>query len=262
MRATEWNSGSYHRLSDHQFAWGLKVLARAENLIHGNETVMDAGCGTGRVTFELLRCLPRGRVVAVDLSRNMLLGAGESLRTRYDAHVRFVRADLQRLPFQAAFDGIFSTAAFHWVPDHRRLFCELYAALKPGGWLVAQCGGGPNLKRLREIAADVIAEKPFSRFFQGWSEPWEFAAPAATVQRLRRAGFVDAEAWLESAAFSLPDFETYREYFATVTLHQHAEQITDPELRERFLNEVARRAINEPGFKLDYWRLNIQAEKA
>src|SRR5947209_3180232 len=120
---TEWNSAAYHQVSNPQFEWGLKVLDRLH--VRGDERVMDAGCGSGRLTEKLLDLLPHGQVVGVDLSQNMLDQAAKHLKS-YDGRISFVRADLANLPFDNEFDGIFSTAAFHWVKDHNALFASLF----------------------------------------------------------------------------------------------------------------------------------------
>ena len=248
----EWDSAAYHRLSDHQFAWGKKVLARAP--VRGDETVMDAGCGTGRLTAELLRRLPRGRVIALDLSENMLRTACGHLEAAFPGRVSFVRADLQSLPFSGAFDGIFSTATFHWATDHPRLFCNLFQALKPGGWLEAQCGGGPNLARLLARAVALMGQPEYAGFFAGWPGPWEYADAPTTAARLRRAGFVNVETSVEPAEFRLSNAEEYRQYLATVIFHRHLARIPDPGLRESFLQALAA----DLHFELDYWRLNLR----
>lgn len=132
---------------------------------------MDAGCGTGRLTAELLKHLPRGWVVGVDLSQNMLAGARDYLARDFEGKFSLVVADLQYLPFERVFDGIFSTAAFHWVLNHDRLFRSLFRALRPGGWLRAQCGCGPNLARLRKRTDDLAATPKYARYFAAFSEP-------------------------------------------------------------------------------------------
>ena len=252
----EWNSEAYNRLSDPQRSWGLKVLARLP--LDGDETVMDAGCGTGRLTAELLQVLPRGRVVAVDLSENMLRKAQENL-IHYGNRVEFVRADLGHLPFAAEFDGIFSTASLHWVKDHDGLFRGLFRALQPGGWLEAQCGGEPNLYKVLKKADTVMQSAEFVPFFDGVSawEPWEFASPETTVRRLQEAGFEAPEAWLESAAFKLDTPEQFREFAATAIFHPHLSKIPQPELREEFLDRV----VEGSDLELDYWRLNLRGRK-
>ncbi len=249
----EWDSDAYHRLSDHQFAWGVKVLARAP--IRGDETVLDAGCGTGRLTGELLRRLPHGRVVALDLSENMVRTARSHLEPDFPG-ISFVRADVQALPFSETFEGIFSTATFHWAKDHARLFQSLLQALKPGGWLEAQCGGGPNLARLLAHAAAVMAQPAFAEFFAGWPGPWEYADAPTTAARLRQAGFVNVETTVEGAEFRIEDPEEYQQYLATVIFHRHLARIDGPGLRAQFVQELA-----APHLELDYWRLNLRGMK-
>jgi trans-aconitate 2-methyltransferase len=293
----EWDASSYHRLSDPQFNWGRRVLARLS--LRGDETVIDAGCGTARLTVELAALLPRGRVLAVDLSENMLHQARQTITAaktektgsvissedaavnerpgvgREDAasesrnlHLsakaaptHLVCADLAALPFKEIADGIFSTAAFHWVGDHDALFRSLFTALKPGGWLVAQCGGGPNLLRLRQRTEVAMQLPEFSEYFRGWTPPQVYYDDRETAVRLRHAGFSDVATWLGSEDVRFPDSAVYREFLATVTLHAHLNRIPAPALRDRFLDRIIALAQQEPSLHLDYWRLNLHARK-
>jgi trans-aconitate 2-methyltransferase len=256
----EWDAASYHRLSAPQFSWGVQVLDRL--LLEGDETLMDAGCGTGRLTALLLERLSRGRVVAVDLSQNMLEGARSHLAPRFGGRVEFVRADLAALPFERAFDGVFSTAAFHWVPDHLRLFRGLFASLKPGGWLVAQCGGGPNIARLMRRASVLTASEPYAPYFSGWKDTKVFADEATTDGRLRSAGFIDVETSLEPAPTVLPGGDEFREFLTTVNMHAHLARLPEGPLRRRFVEELTEQAAaDDPPYTLDYCRLNIRARR-
>lgn len=254
--AREWDSGAYHRLSNPQFGWGQKVLSRLR--VRGDEVVLDVGCGTGRLTAELVKLLPCGRVIATDLSENMLRRARTTLQ-ELKPRVSFVCADVQQLPFVKRLDGIFSTAALHWVKDHERMLRELLTALKPGGWLMAQCGGGENLARMREKVAALIASPKYAHFFQGWREPWNFVSAELMAERMRNAGFVDVKTWIEPGAFSLPDAATFKQYLATVTVHQHLARIDEPQLREEFLDDLIEQYGTE--FYLDYWRLNMEGKR-
>jgi trans-aconitate 2-methyltransferase len=260
MVTREWNATAYERLSNPQTAWGSRVLDRAP--VRGCETVLDAGCGTGRVTAELLHRLPHGRVVALDISSNMLQQARTNLLSRFAARVEFVNADLLNLPFGAVFDGVFSTATFHWVLEHERLFAEIQSVLKPGGWLVAQCGGGPNLKRLRKRASHLLESKLYERYFAGWSGPWEFADASTTAERLRRAGFQDVQTSVEAAPVTFEDSDQFREFIANIICHPYLERISKQELRDRLLNELTSQASSDtPAYTLDYWRLNLSVKK-
>lgn len=257
VRIPDWNSEAYHRLSEPQFEWGRKLLKVLE--LKGTERVLDAGCGTGRLTAELLDRLPQGHVVAVDASPAMLSKAREMLQPKYGSRITFLQADISELPMVESVDGIFSTAAFHWVKDHRKLFRSLFMALRKTGWLMAQCGGGPNLARLRFNVSNLISREPYSQYFAGWVDPWEYVDERTTADRLRVAGFEDVEVSLRESPISMQNRADYIEYIEKMTLRRHVAQLPD-ELRSPFLNELADFAENQ-GFLLDYWRLSITARK-
>jgi trans-aconitate 2-methyltransferase len=258
-KTREWNAADYHRVSTPQVSWGKKVLSRLH--LRGDETLMDAGCGTGRMTADLLQSLPRGRVVRVDLSQNMLAGARDYLVRDFAGKFSLVVADLQDLPFEKVFDGIFSTAAFHWVLDHDRLFRSLFRALRLGGWLRAQCGGGPNLARLRKRTEELMNTTKYASYFVGFREPWTFNDAETAAAILRRAGFVEVNTSLEPAPTILEDSSQYSEFVRTVILRQHLERIPDAELCTSFVVALERQAAaDDPPFSLDYWRLNLNAK--
>jgi len=251
----EWNSAVYDRLSGPQVSWGKKVLGRLR--LRGDETILDAGCGTGRLTAELLEALPGGRVVAIDLSQNMLTSAREHLLS-FGSRINLLACDLLHLPFEKAFDGIVSTAAFHWVIDHDRLFENLRGVLLSGGWLEAQCGGGPNVKRLRDRANALAETSKFATCFAGFREPWNFEGAESAANTLRRAGFIDVETSVEPALTVLEDAKHYAEFVRNIVLRRHLEQIPSP-LRDEVMNILTQQAAgDDPPFSLDYWRLNLR----
>lgn len=256
----EWNAATYHRVANPHVTWGQRVLSRLA--LRGDETVADAGCGTGRLTAELLERLPQGQVIAIDASANMLDVAAEHLRPRFGEQVSFLQADLQRLNLPEPVDAIFSTATFHWIADHGLLFEHLFAALKPGGHLVAQCGGGPNIAGLMAQVAQLQQTPEFAPYYQDWREFWEFADAETTASRLERAGFVDIATSLEEAPTYLPDAKEYRDFLETVVLRAHLEPLPDQARHNAFLDHlVAQSAASEQPFFLDYWRLNLAGRR-
>jgi trans-aconitate 2-methyltransferase len=171
-------------------------------------------------------------------------------------------ADAAALPVRGQAAAVFSTATFHWVRNHDRLFSSIHAALLPGGRLVAQCGGGPNLRRLHERCRPLMQQPDFAPHYSGWAEPWEFADAETTAERLRAAGFVDIRTSLEAAPVVQPDAAAYREFVANVVCPAHLAELPETALRDRFMNAVtAQAAADTPPFELDYWRLNIEARK-
>jgi trans-aconitate 2-methyltransferase len=258
--AREWNSSEYHRLSQPQVSWGKKVLARLR--LRGDELLLDAGCGTGRLTAELLQALPNGRVVALDVSQNMSRAAREYLRPQFGERAQVVTADLLDLPFTAAFDGIVSTAAFHWVLDHDRLFRGLFQSLRPGAWLQAQCGGGQNLARLNQRMAGLAESPEFAPFLANFRWPWLYQDAEGAGDTLKRAGFVENKTSLEAAPTVFEDRRHYMEFVKTVIVRTHLERLPDVILREQYVSDLADQAANDdPPFLLDYWRLNLNARK-
>jgi len=198
----EWNAETYHRVSNPQFDWGMVVLARLP--LDGGECVLDVGCGTGRLTEQLLARLPFGRVIGIDQSTNMVSAAREHLK-RHGDRLQLLVADAAALPIREEADAVFSTATFHWVLDHPRLFRSLHDALKPGGRLVAQCGGAGNLARIHLRTDVLIGDAQFAPYFAKWSEPWEFAGAELTAQRLAHAGFEDIRTSIEQSPVAFPD---------------------------------------------------------
>ena len=256
----EWNATLYHQISAPQVSWGKKVLARVK--LRGDERVLDAGCGTGRLTRDLLEALPRGHVMALDVSENMLETARAYLEPDFGSRVEFARCDLLELPFAGEFDLIFSTASFHWVLDHDRLFRNLYRALRPGGFLIAQCGGGNNLARLLARVVQLMESPAYAKYFVGYRFPWEFSDAETAANRMRKAGFEHVETSLEEAPTKFATAGEFQSFVESVILHRHLERLPQAELRQNFLAELTRQAANDnPPFLLDYWRLNLQGRR-
>jgi trans-aconitate 2-methyltransferase len=242
----QWDGQSYDHISGPMEALGREVLGRLQ--LRGDETVLDAGCGSGRITQALIERLPRGRVIAVDASQSMVDAAHERLP---DADLRV--ADLLELELAELVDAILSTATFHWIADHERLFSRLHDALRPGGQLVAQCGGEGNIDVLRGHAKEVLAREPYAEHFRDWQSPWNYAGPQDTERRLLAAGFSSAQCWLAPAP---KQPEQAREFLATIVLGPHVQRLPE-ELRERFMGDVLA-VLGEP-VVVDYVRLNIDA---
>ncbi|HEV2775313.1 MAG TPA: methyltransferase domain-containing protein [Solirubrobacteraceae bacterium] len=249
--ARTWDANTYHRVSSPHVQWAPGVLDRLG--LRGHETVLDAGCGSGRVTRLLVERVPRGRVIAVDVSPQMVARAREELGP--DADVREADLTALRLADGERVDAAFSNAVFHWVPDHDALFAALAAAMRPGARLSAQCGGAGNVAAVHEQALAAGADAGLQDRFADWGGPWNFATPEDTERRLATAGFVEARCWLQTWPVE-PDEP--RAYLQTVCLGPHLQRLEADE-HERFLDAVMARLGERP--VLDYVRLNIVARR-
>ena len=245
----DWDAATYDRVADPQARWGASVLERLS--LAGDETVVDAGCGSGRVTERLLERLPGGRVVAIDASPSMIAVARGRL-ARFGDRVDYLVADLGRpfdLPGGVVADAILSTATFHWIPDHDSLFRNLAAVLRPGGQLVAQFGGAGNIASVLAILASVG---------DGWVGEKNFPTAELTAERLANAGFADIDVWLHPEPTRFERGEPLETFLRTVILGAHIARLP-VDARDAFVHEVAER-LPEP--IIDYVRLNVTARRA
>jgi trans-aconitate 2-methyltransferase len=258
---TDWDATRYHRVSSPQFDWGQRVIARLKPA--PGERILDLGCGTGRVTREILAFMGTGAIVGLDQSGAMLAVARASEDADHAGRrVAYVRGTGTALPFHAAFDAVFSAATLHWIQDHSRVFATVFDALRDGGRFVAQCGGEGNIARLVEHANAIMRSALFEPYFRDWAAPWYFADPGVTASRLAAAGFTDEQAWLEEAPVDLGSAEAYAEFVSVVCIRHQLERLP-LDLRPRFVGELTERSSKDSRpFVLDYWRLNIAARKA
>jgi len=249
----EWDAEAYHRVAKPQEEWAREVLERLT--LAGEETVLDAGCGSGRVTRMLLERLPSGRVIGVDGSQAMVDEARKNLAQWAD-QVELSAADLLELDLEQPVDAVFSNATFHWIPDHDLLFRRLRAAMKPGAALVAQCGGEGNVAEFDAAIGETSALPEFAPDLADLPTPYNFAAPAETERRLEASGFDGVRCWLEE---KLVQPEQPRDFAAASGLAPHLERLPE-EKREPFVDAVMERLEQPVSFR--YVRLNIDAVAA
>jgi trans-aconitate 2-methyltransferase len=245
----DWDATTYDRVSDVQVDWARTVIDRLA--LRGDETVLDAGCGSGRVTRLLLERLPQGRVIGVDTSPSMI----EKARDALDDRAEFLVSDLVDLELPEPVDAVFSNATLHWILDHRRLFEHLHAALRPGGVLEAQCGGIGNLDEFLNSLENVNGDERFAPYVRGIASSWNFASPGDTELRLQAAGFETARCWLEER---IEKPREPREFLRVVCLGPHLERLPE-HLREPYLDAVLE--YTPRPLTLDYVRLNISARR-
>jgi trans-aconitate 2-methyltransferase len=243
----DWDAATYDRISAPQQAWAAEQLDRLQ--LAGDEVVLDAGCGSGKITAELADRVQRGRVYAVDVAPSMV----EHARAALGERATVLCQDLTELALPEPVDVVFSNATFHWIHDHDALFSALHRNMKPDARLLAQCGGRGNIDSFRRTADEVAAERPFAPYFVGWQRPWNYATAVQTAKRLRRAGFKDVSCWLQEKP-TTPDEP--RSFIATVCLVRHLDPLPE-ELRDQFVDRVLERAGTP--LVLGYVRLNIAA---
>ena len=249
MAPHDWNAEDYDRTNAGVIALGHEVLERL--VLKGDETVLDAGAGTGAVSQALAERLPDGHVIALDAAPKMVEHAKE--RFADTPNVEVVQGDLYSLDLGGhSVDAVFSTATFHWVKDHALLWRNLRGVLGDGGQLVAQCGGEGNIESVRRAYSEVAAREAFAQYVGGW-HPTHFASAEETKRLMHDAGFSKVDAWLEPRPVYPEDVG---KHLREVILGAHQERLPE-ELFEPFATQVAELIGSET--MVDYVRLNIDA---
>jgi trans-aconitate methyltransferase len=257
---TSWNAEVYERIGTPMQGWAQAVIDDLD--LKGNETVLDAGCGSGSVTFDLLERLPDGHIYALDSSQEMIDKLTQSLGERGITNVTPMRADLADFSLPEQVDVIFSNAVFHWIHDDDGLFGSLFLATKPGGRMRAQCGGGDIFARLTPAVDAVRAREAFAPHTTSTGDAKNFRTPAEAVAAMQRAGWTDARADTFDAPVEFEDENDAVLYLATIILRDHTHHIPE-DLQDSYFRAIFHEYIDRygPPFTADYVRLNLWARR-
>lgn len=255
---THWDAEVYDRIGTPMRAWAREVIADLD--LRGDETVLDAGCGSGQVTLDLLERLPAGKIYAVDSSPEMIAKLTATLREKGITNVVPIQADLTDFRLSEQVDAVFSNAVFHWIQDDDGLFGSLLRATKPGGRLRAQCGGGRIFASLMAAVKEVTGRQPYAAYLGNYRDGKKYRSPEEAKAAMERAGWREVRAWTFEApvAFGSPDDAAL--YLRTIILRDHVALLPQG-MGDAYVRDVvaAYLARYGPPFTADYVRLNLAA---
>ncbi|MDR3574501.1 MAG: methyltransferase domain-containing protein [Anaerolineaceae bacterium] len=186
MNAYQWDAKDYEKNSTQQRQWAQELLQKLE--LHGNETVLDVGCGDGKITAEIAALLPNGSVTGVDLSEEMIALAQQRFPNQAYPNLRFQRGDAASLPFDAEFTLVFSNAALHWISDNRPVIAGISRSLRSGGRILLQMGGAGNAAEIVVVLEKMIQSAQWSVYFENFGFPYGFFGPQEYQTWLINAG--------------------------------------------------------------------------
>ena len=264
----KWDAENYHKVSSIQETWAIELLSKRR--WKGNEVLVDAGCGTGRVTKIISNILKEGKIYAIDLDHNMIENAKLNLKDQ--ENVIFIQSDLSTVELPEPVDIIFSNAVIHWIKDHYNLFSNFLKLLKQSGEILIQCGGKGNLETIQPILDLTRKSNAFKGYFQDWEDPWNFATAEETFSIMERIGFKKIETSLSNKIAKFSSFKEYKLFMKTVVMKPYLSylpsdcnnQITDSFIDCFFKHykKSIRGLTKFPiGYNIDYTRLNIRAFK-
>lgn len=257
---TSWNAEVYDRIGTPMRGWAQQVINDLG--LRGDETVLDAGCGSGSVTLDLLERLPQGKIYAVDSSREMIDKLRYTIERRGIRSIMAIHADLTRFRLPEEVDVVFSNAVFHWIPDDDALFSCLLRNTKPGGRLRAQCGGGNIFARFMPVVHDVRTRAPFVRWLGDYVDGKKYRTPEQAVASLERAAWTEARASSFEAPVRFESEDDASLYLRTIILRDHVARLPEDQ-HEPYVRAVIAEYIrlHGPPFTADYVRLDMWARR-
>jgi trans-aconitate 2-methyltransferase len=255
----EFDAHYYQRASAHQQEWGQRLIA--ELGLQGHERILDVGSGDGSLTRKLAASVPRGSVLGLDASAQMV----EAAQRLQEPNLRFAHLDILDADFHEEFDVVFSSATLHWVKDHRRLLGVLYRAVKPGGVVRLSFAGEGNCSRLIATLQELMAEPPYETAFSGFVWPWYMPAVEDYEPLVREVPFSSAHVWGEVADRHFPSIEAMIGWIdqpSLVPFRQHVDAATGDRFREEVIARMTERTREPDGRCFEtFRRINVLARK-
>ena len=262
----DWDASTYDHISDAQESWGHEIIEYRK--WNGNEIVLDAGCGSGRLTRILSSKVPQGKVIAVDSDLSMIRLAKENLAKI--SNIEFIKKDISQLELEEKVNVVFSNAVLHWILNHKKVFERLWQILNSGGQLLIQCGGHRDLAKTLSILNKVSESKEFNNYFCNnkgediWNQTWYFAKKEYTEKILQEIGFRNIQVFLEDKEAKFSNKEEYFLFIKTIVLLPYLKYLPNETLKDKFAKSVIQEIednAKELQWKLDFVRLNINAIK-
>ena len=284
-----WDARTYDQVSHLvQYKWGQQVLEWRK--WRGDEIVMDAGCGSGLLTKQLARRVPRGKVYAVDIDSNMIKQAKNNLQLL--DNIEIIQSSITDIRLPQKLDVIFSNSALHWVQDHRKAFQTFWDMLKSmngnnnrnknkdtavsrnnignvnSSQLLIRCGGYGNLHKIITLLERITHSDQFKAYFTNWKQSWYFAKPDDTVKLLKEIGFVNVSVYLNRDCIILPNRHIYSRFIKTVVAKPYLDHLSldggdkvKTTFLKLFLDEIDSNNSKKSNWLLDFVRLNIVAHR-
>jgi trans-aconitate 2-methyltransferase len=234
-----WDAGDYARHSTAQAEWARELIEKLA--LHGEESVLDIGSGDGKVTAALATRLPRGSVMGIDSSPDMVAAARRAFPPQNHANLSFAVMNALELDFEDRFDVIFSNATLHWVHDHPRVLHGVRRALKPGGRLLFQMGGRGNARQILGVIERLALCAPWAEYLRDFPCPYGFYGPEEYGPWLAAAGLEARRLELLPKEMRQQGREGLAGWVRTTWL-PYTERIP-PDLREAFVSEVVERYL-------------------
>jgi trans-aconitate methyltransferase len=255
----EFDGEKYKKASTHQEEWGNKIIA--ELRLHGDESILDLGCGDGRLTAKLATQVPQGMVVGLDASQGMI----EAAKKHETQNLKFELQDVNSFRLDRSFDLIFSNAALHWIKDHRALLSRVLKSLKQHGQIRWNFAAAGNCSNFFKVIHEVMCMGEFSAYFESFLWPW-YMPPLEEYQKLlQEFSFQEADVWGENADRFFPDSETMIKWVDQPSLVPFLACVDDSDkavFRDAVVERMLEETLQDDGRCFEtFRRINVRAKR-
>ena len=258
-----WNAADYAKHSSVQQTWARELITKLK--LKGHESVLDIGCGDGKVSAEIAGHLPNGSVLGVDNSDDMIALARTHFPTEKHPNLSFKLADARHLPFETAFDVVFSNAALHWIIDHNPVIASIDKSLKPGGRILLQMGGKGNAEAILATLETLFLKDAWQPYFSEFEFPYGFYDPQEYHSLLNKSALEPVRVELIPKIMSYDDKEGLAGWIRTTWL-PYTQRVPDDK-RDAFIQHIVDQYVegNPPDHNgkihVNMVRLEVEAVK-
>ena len=240
-KSYRWDAEKYAKYSGCQYEWALELIEKLQ--LKGHETVLDIGCGDGKVTAAIADCLGQGRIVGIDSSEQMIDLARRRHGHYANARLAFKHQDVRALDEIERYDIVFSNATLHWIRRHRPVLRRVRDAMKKGGRLLFQMGGRENAAALVAVIDSMIAASRWAPYFVDFAFPYGFHGPIEYSRWLTEAGLKAERVELIEKDMRHDGMDGFTGWISTTWL-PYLERIP-AELKQSFVKELTEAYIRE-----------------
>lgn len=255
----EFDGKKYKEASIHQKEWGTKVINDLP--FRGDEKVLDLGCGDGVLTSQIASLLPRGYVLGIDASQGMIRTAQEH---KVD-NLEFQQMDIDAMSFVDAFDVVFSNAALHWVKDHKRLWQNVYMALRPDGIVHFNFAGEGNCANFFQVVKEVMDFPEYKGSFRDFAWPWFMPKVHEYEKLIKEFQFREIKVWEENADrcfASATPMINWIDQPSIVPFLTYVEDTKRQEFRDLVVEKMLKNTSRQDGTYFEtFRRVNVLAKK-